>query len=122
MSVNRADLIKRLASSAAIGTRDAEMVLTTVLEKIGDGLAQGKRMEMRGFGVFERREHKARTARNSKSGETVMVDAKATVHFKAGNAMHKLLNGDPEAKARFLAIRENKRRIRDEKEGQLNLF
>lgn len=122
MSVTRADLITRLASSAAISIKDAEPVLSTVLESIGDGLAQGQRIELRGFGVFQRREQNTRQARNPRTGEEVMVPAKATAHFKAGTAMHKLLNGDPDARAMLQSKRECQLRRRDQKAGQLSLF
>ncbi len=122
MSVTRADLITRLASSAAISLKDAELVLSTVLESIGDGLAQGHRIELRGFGVFQRWEHSARPARTPKTGETVMVAAKATARFKPGTTMHKLLNGNPHARGLIQAKREAQIHRRDERAGQLNLF
>ncbi|MGI9501262.1 MAG: HU family DNA-binding protein [Geminicoccaceae bacterium] len=91
--MTRSDLIIRLASSAAISNRDAELVLRTVFEAIGAGLAEGDRIELRGFGVFEPRQHPARQARNPRTGEAVTAPAKAKVHFKAGRPMHRLLNG-----------------------------
>ena len=56
MPVTRPDLISRLASLAAISTRDAKLVKTTVLKVIEQGLARGQRTELQGFGVFQRRE------------------------------------------------------------------
>lgn len=122
MPVTRADLVTRLATSTAISIRDANLVLTTVLNVIEEGLTRGQRVELRGFGVFQRREHNARQARNPKTGETLIAPAKATVHFKPGRPMKKLLNGDPEARAMWQAKREVQLRKRDEKDGQLNLF
>ena len=100
MSVTRADLIGRLASVAAITPRDAELVLRVVLDEIGAGLAEGRRVELRGFGVFEPKPLPARPARNPRNGETMMTSAKSGVHFKAAKAMHLKLNGEgdkPEA-------------------------
>ncbi|MGI9488229.1 MAG: HU family DNA-binding protein [Geminicoccaceae bacterium] len=120
--MTRADLIARLASSAAISVRDAELVLSTVLDAIGTGLEHGDRIELRGFGIFEPRQHPARQARNPRTGEAVTTAAKASVHFKAGTAMHRLLNGDPAARVEFQAKREAERRRRDDKGGQLTLL
>ncbi|MGI9502120.1 MAG: HU family DNA-binding protein [Geminicoccaceae bacterium] len=99
MSVTRADLIARLALMAAITTRDAELVLRVVLDEIGAGLAEGQRVELRGFGVFEPKPLPARPARNPQNGEAVMTSAKSGVHFKAAKAMHLLLNGEPDTPA-----------------------
>ena len=122
MSVTRADLIERLASSADISVRDAELVLSTVLDAIAAGLAAGHRIELRGFGVFEPKLRPARDVRNPRTGEHVMTAAKARVHFKIGRAMHLLLNGDSETREVFQAKRDAALRRRDEKVGQLSLF
>ena len=122
MSITRAVLVKRLASSAGISAREAEQVLSTVLDAIGAGLAEGHRIELRGFGAFERRQHPARQARNPRTGEPVTAAARASVHFKAGRALHLLLNGDSDTRAVFQAKRDATLRRRDEKAGQLSLF
>lgn len=122
MSVTRADLINRLASSAAINVRDAKLVLDTVLDAIGTGLGEGHRIELRGFGIFEPKEHPARKARHPRTGETVFTQAKVGVHFKAGEAMHQLLNDDAAARRLHQAKRDAAVRRRDEKAGQPSLF
>ncbi len=121
MSVTRADLVERLALSAGISVRDAELVLSTVLDAIGAGLAEGHRIELRGFGVFEPKRHAPRLARNPRTGEPVTVVARSSVHFKAGRVMHRLLNGDSDTRAALQAKRDATLRRRDEKAGQLTL-
>ena len=101
MSVTRADLIERLALSAGISVHDAKLVLSTVLDEIAAGLAEGHRVELRGFGIFEPKRHPARQARNPQTGELVTVATKASVHFKTGRGMHLLLNGDFDARGTF---------------------
>ena len=50
-------------------------------------LAQGSRIEIRGFGSFSLNYRPPRVGRNPKSGDTVEVPAKIVPHFKAGKEM-----------------------------------
>ena len=62
------------------------------IESIAEALADGDRVELRGFGTFEVRERDARSARNPRTGEKVAVEARAKVHFKPGKTMRARLN------------------------------
>ena len=66
--------------------RDVELSLSCILEQMADALAQGERIEIRGFGSFDCRHRPPRLARNPKTGETVNLPAKVAVHFKPGSA------------------------------------
>ena len=76
----------------ALSRRDAERVVNAILEEIVDGLAQGKRVELRGFGVFTVRERKPRLSRNPSTNEAVEVPARKVPHFKAGKELFERLN------------------------------
>ena len=67
--------------------RDVELSLNCILEQMADALAQGERIEIRGFGGFDCRHRPPRLARNPKTGETVNLPAKVAVHFKPGKEM-----------------------------------
>ena len=122
LSITRTDLTARLASIVAISIRDADLVLRTMLDEIGAGLAEGSRVELRGFGIFEPKALPARQVRNPRSGEALATPAKTTVHFRAAKAMHQLLNGDGDARSTMQAKRDDAVRRRDEKAGQPSLF
>jgi integration host factor subunit beta len=62
------------------------------LSQIGDQLAAGGRVELRGFGVFSARKRVARIARNPRTGTTVQVGSKYVFHFRAGKEMRLRLN------------------------------
>lgn len=55
-------------------------------------LVMGRRVEIRGFGSFFLRYHKARVARNPKTGESVMVKPRSTVRFKVGKELRDRVN------------------------------
>lgn len=88
----KSELIAKVAVQNKLSLSDAERVVSTIFDEIMHSLKQGKRVELRGFGVMCVHERKARTARNPKTGEKVQVEAKRVPVFKAGKTMHKLLN------------------------------
>ena len=61
-------------------------------EEITQRLAEGGRVELRGFGTFSTRERDARTGRNPRTGETVEVPSKRVPYFKPGKEMRERLN------------------------------
>jgi len=67
-----------------ITRREAEVVVNTILAVIGDALAGGDHVELRGFGSFTTKARNARVGRNPKTGASVMVPAKVVPHFKPG--------------------------------------
>ena len=66
--------------------RDVELALNCILGQMADALVQGERIEIRGFGSFDRH-RPARIARNPRTGEAVNSPAKVAVHFKPGKEM-----------------------------------
>jgi len=71
---------------------DVEFALGAILTQMSDALAQGERIEIRGFGSFNVRHHAPRLARNPKTGESVDLPAKTVVHFKPGKEMRDRVN------------------------------
>lgn len=75
---------------------EVEQVVDTFFDQIADRLAEGGRVELRGFGAFSTRERQARKGRNPRTGEQVDVSAKRVPYFKAGKEMRNALNTDDE--------------------------
>ena len=72
--------------------RDVEMALNCILGQMADAIAQGERIEIRGFGCFNLHHRPPRIARNPKTGEAVNLPAKVAVHFKPGKEMRDRVN------------------------------
>jgi integration host factor subunit beta len=72
--------------------RDIEKVVNAILEQITGALAQGGRVELRGFGAFFVRRRKARNGRNPRTGAAVFVSAKARPYFRTGKELRERLN------------------------------
>lgn len=64
-----------------------------MLDEIGDTLAEGNRVELRGFGAFSVKNRPAREGRNPRTGEKVMVEEKWVPFFKTGKELRNRLNG-----------------------------
>lgn len=87
-TLNRSDLIERLAERFPRLTRkDAESAVTLILDAMAARLAQGARIEVRGFGSFGLNYRQPRRGRNPKTGVTVEVPAKYVPHFKPGKEL-----------------------------------
>jgi integration host factor subunit beta len=86
--MNRSDLIARLAERyPQLLTKDAELAVKVILDTMSSSLANGGRVEIRGFGSFSLNYRPPRVGRNPKSGEKVNVPAKYVPHFKAGKEL-----------------------------------
>lgn len=97
----RSELISKLAEeNPDLKAEDLERVVGTVLDEIAQALADGHRVELRGFGAFSVRKRKARKGRNPRTGEPVEVTAKTVPFFRPGKELRARVNGgeDPESR------------------------
>jgi integration host factor subunit beta len=72
--------------------RDAETAVDAVLDAITEALANGNRVEIRGFGAFSAKERRSRVGRNPRTGQRVPVAAKRVPMFKASKEIREALN------------------------------
>ena len=95
--MTKSELIARIAElNPHLYQSDAEKIVSTVFDEISAALANGNRVELRGFGVFSVRSRNDRAGRNPRTGEQVSVEAKNVPFFKAGKKLKDLLNADDE--------------------------
>jgi integration host factor subunit beta len=90
----RSELIEKIAEeNPHLYQRDVERIVNTVFESIIDAMADGNRVELRGFGAFSVKKRDARVGRNPRTGEAVQVDEKHVPFFKTGKLLRDRLNG-----------------------------
>ncbi|MCL1825349.1 MAG: integration host factor subunit beta [Betaproteobacteria bacterium] len=86
--MTKSELVSQLASRfPQLVAKDADCAVRMILDAMADALANGHRIEIRGFGSFALNYRPARLSRNPKSGEKVHVSAKHVPHFKAGKEL-----------------------------------
>ena len=91
----RSELLQKLAhDNPDLRAQEIEQVVDIFFEEIAQRLAEGGRVELRGFGAFSTREREARTGRNPRTGEAVDVPAKRVPYFKLGKEMRNALNDE----------------------------
>ena len=73
--------------------RDVENIINAIFDEITDALADGNRVELRGFGAFSVKNRPARTGRNPRTGDAVDVEEKWVPFFKTGKELRERLNG-----------------------------
>jgi Bacterial nucleoid DNA-binding protein len=89
----RSELLQELhRDNPDLRTEEVEQIVDIFFDEIAQRLAEGGRVELRGFGAFSTREREARTGRNPRTGETVEVPAKRVPYFKAGKEIRNRLN------------------------------
>ncbi|MCL6250270.1 integration host factor subunit beta [Altererythrobacter sp. KTW20L] len=93
----RSELLQSLcADNPDLRPEEIEQVVDIFFEEITTRLAEGGRVELRGFGTFSTRGRDARTGRNPRTGDAVDVPAKRVPYFKPGKEMRERLNADSE--------------------------
>ncbi|MDR1856696.1 MAG: integration host factor subunit beta [Desulfovibrio sp.] len=90
--MNKSDLVKALMESAQIPINQAETVVTRFFDSITRSLAEGTRVEIRGFGSFAVREHGGYVGRNPRTGEPIDVPPKRLPYFRAGKELKERTN------------------------------
>jgi len=91
----RSELLAVLAKeNPELRADEVERVVEVFFDEITQRLAEGGRVELRGFGAFSTRERDARKGRNPRTGESVEVPGKRVPYFKPGKELRERLNGD----------------------------
>ncbi|RMH19289.1 MAG: integration host factor subunit beta [Acidobacteria bacterium] len=86
----KADIVNRVAEVADVPRVKAALAVDTIFNSMKGALQAGKRIELRGFGVFQVRDRKKGVGRNPKTGVEVMITPGKTVRFKPGKELKDL--------------------------------
>ncbi len=80
--MTKADIVDEIAKSTGLTKIETKSVVDGVLASIMKAISEGKRIELRGFGVFKSKSRKPRMARNPKTGELVPLEKRYVPVFK----------------------------------------
>lgn len=99
MTMTKRELVIRVANNLGMTQSDVAKIIEGAFETISNSLANGKRWELRDFGVFEVKSRASRIGRNPRTGDQVPVPERRVVTFRPGKKMKELIatmSGEPE--------------------------
>ncbi len=89
----RSELLQAVArDNPDLRAEEVDQLVTIFFDEITTRLAEGGRVELRGFGAFSTRARDARKGRNPRTGEAVSVPSKRVPYFKPGKEIRRSLN------------------------------
>ena len=89
------DIVNQVADKTGVPKQKAEQVVDSLFNAMKEALARGKRIELRGFGVFVVKPRKRGVGRNPRTGQEVPIPAGKTIRFKPGKELTaKAVDGD----------------------------
>jgi len=93
--MTKSELIEMVAKKQRhLPAKDVELAVKHLLELMSQSLANGGRIEIRGFGSFSLHFRPPRMGRNPKSGEAVALSGKHVPHFKPGKELRERVNSN----------------------------
>lgn len=85
--MNKTELIAAAAESAGVAKKDAERVINAAIDAITRTMAEGGKVQLSGFGIFEVKDREARVGRNPHTKEAMNIPATRVPAFKASKAL-----------------------------------
>jgi integration host factor subunit beta len=90
--MTKAELVESISAKTGVSKKDTGLIVNLILDNIGQALVRNDKVELRGFGSFKVKSRRTRTARNPRTGDSVIVPAKLVPYFKASNELKAKLN------------------------------
>ena len=95
--MTKSELIAAIAiKQPHLPQKDVELAINNILTVLSNTIADGERIEIRGFGGFSTVDRDARMGRNPKTGERVSLPRRRTLHFKPGLNLRDKVNASRE--------------------------
>lgn len=92
MSVNRTDLVAKIAEKSGLNKTQADAALGAFQDVLVESLSEGEPVKVTGLLSVERVERAARTGRNPRTGEEIEIPAGYGVKVSAGSVLKKAVS------------------------------
>ena len=90
--MNKAELVSAISERSGLEKNKVETFLNAFTDVTIENVASGNKIQLVGFGTFEKRHREARTGRNPKTGEEIKIDATDVPAFKPGKLFKDAVN------------------------------
>jgi len=95
LPITKSELVKQLSKTYPnLFKKDLEKFFDIFINEVKLALKNDERVELRGWGVFSTKNQKAKTSRNPKTGEKVIVDEKKSINFKMSKDLFIEINNE----------------------------
>jgi DNA-binding protein HU-beta len=96
--MNKAELVDAIAAKADVTKKEADEVLSALVDVITETVAAGDKITLVGFGTFEARDRQAREGRNPSTGAAIQIPATTVPAFSAGKGFKEMVAAEANAK------------------------
>jgi integration host factor subunit alpha len=90
--MTKSDIVEEISRQHGLYRKESVTLVDSVFKLIEKGLEKGEEIKISGFGRFEVKQKAARLARNIRTGEPLVIDARRTLSFKASEQLRSRLN------------------------------
>ena len=90
--MTKADIINKVSKETGFTKVEIEIILDSILNSIKSSLANGERIDMRGFGSFVVKKRNARDSRNPATNEVFKLDTRYVPTFKVSKILKEYVN------------------------------
>lgn len=92
--MNKGELVDAIAQKTDVNKKQADAIVTAMVDTIIEAVAAGDKIGLVGFGNFEVRNRQAREGRNPKTGEKMQIAASRVPAFTPGKAFKERVAGE----------------------------
>lgn len=85
--MNKIELIAAVAAKTGMTKKDADRAIAATFEIIAQSMAEGNKVQVAGFGIFDVKKREARVGRNPRTKETIEIPASTLPAFKASKTL-----------------------------------
>ena len=90
--MTKADIINDVSKTTGFTKVEVELMLDSFINCVKNSLANGERVDMRGFGSFLVKRREARDSRNPATNEIVKLDTRYLPMFKVSKILKTYIN------------------------------
>ncbi len=91
----RSELVIKLQKKfPSLSHNDLEKIMDFFFKRIFMGFNENKKIELRGFGTFQKKINKEKYVRNPKTNEKIFKKKSSKIHFKIGKIFHERINNN----------------------------
>ena len=90
--MNKTDLIAAIAEKSGLTKKDSEKAVTAMLDSIIEAVVAGDKVQLVGFGTFEKRQRSERIGVDPRTKERISIPASKIPAFKAGRNFKDAVN------------------------------